>query len=660
MKNQRRPARYLFLAAILLLLFWLGLKGWRIARAAQSLLARQAQAETLLADGLTGLDPDAAEALVLGVRRDVVTLRDETAVFMPLTPYLTWLPQIGPLMPAAPALMTMADAGTETAVYTLRGLKPALILLQTNQPGPNLLPDLLPILNNAAPDLDAANRSLGKVAAARAQIPDTDRLPAPLPAFIGMMDEWLPLAQNGLALAPHLPAILGADAPRRYLVIAQNADELRPTGGFISGAVLVTVADGRIANLAFLDANYVDAWSDDKRSLRKPYPPPPAPLQTFMGLEMFLFRDANFWPDFPTSAEKISELYSYGQDAPPPDGVIAVDQQFLQLLVQATGPVAIPDAAELLNSANVIATLRQAWAIQDDEAVQDWVFSRKDFIGVFAAAIQAKIETDFAEVDTALLAKNMLRALETKHLQIYLRQPAAALALNRLGWDGRLPTNLQGDFLMAVDANLGYTKANSLITQRIAYAVQIQADGTAQARTTVTYQHAGAATAEPCNQDIRYDRETAVDYATLVNRCYWPYLRIYAPPGSQLTDASRHQVPAEAVLNRQNWDSAAQNVNDLAGFAVFATYLMVPRGQRVESYAAYQLPPIIQTNGGSVYRLTLFKQAGTPPQPVSIAITLPPQAVFGTISPPPTRIEGDTAVFEFALEKDTELVVHFE
>ena len=78
--------RILLLIALALLLVWLGVKGWRIGRAVQSLLAQQAAAESLMAEGITGIDPAQAEEMVQTIRQNVVTLRQETAVVMPLTP----------------------------------------------------------------------------------------------------------------------------------------------------------------------------------------------------------------------------------------------------------------------------------------------------------------------------------------------------------------------------------------------------------------------------------------------------------------------------------------------------------------------------------------------------------------------------------------------
>ncbi|MCP4429155.1 MAG: DUF4012 domain-containing protein, partial [Chloroflexi bacterium] len=540
--------------------------------------------------------------------------------------------------------------------YALDGFKPALEEISANnKSGADLIPALMPIIADARPELAAMRLSLDRIAAARSQINNLEEQPYRLRTLIELMDNWLPLAQSGLKLAPHAPQILGADNPRYYLIIAQNEDELRSTGGFISGAGLVIVENGRIADLSFLDANLVDNW------LEKPYDIPPQPLYEYMRLDMFLFRDANFWPDFPTSAEKAMELYRYGQDTPPLDGVIAVDQRFLQLLVEAVEPVSIPDSELTITSDNVIENLQAAWSIQEDQATRDWILGRKAFIGDFAAAIQTKLESDPSGIDPVLLAENMLQAIETKHLQIYLRDPALAAILSELGWDGRLPNAPQRDFLMIVDSNMGYNKTNIYINREIAYQVHVQEDGSAQANVTVNYQHSGEDTGEPCTQGSVYTAETTSSYQNLVNRCYWNYLRIYAPPGSQLLESSQHTIPAHNLISEQTWDSPAKTVDDLAGLTTFANFMLVPRGQPLSSHFAYQLPArVIQSaNGQNQYRLAIFKQAGTRSQPVKIAITLPEQAILDEAFPAPTNIEGATLYFEFGLEKDTFIVVNY-
>ncbi|MEJ2749616.1 MAG: DUF4012 domain-containing protein, partial [Anaerolineae bacterium] len=392
----------------------------------------------------------------------------------------------------------------------------------------------------------------------------------------------------------------------------------------------------------------------------KPYDFPPQPLYDFMRLELFLFRDANFWPDFPTSAEKAMALYSYGQDVPLPDGVIAVDQHFLQRLVAAVGPVPISELGVTLNEENSIELIQSAWAIQDGQEIGDWLTDRKDFIGLLAAGIQAKLES--GNVNFPRLVQNMYAALQTKDLQIYLRDPQTALILHQLGWDGRLPQNPDYDFLMVVDDNMGYFKSNIVVKRQFRYQVTIAEDGSAQARLTAEYQHNGEDNGQVCTQGAKYNLETAVSYQSLVNRCYWNYLRLYTPHGSQLLDASSHTVPAAAMMSGQSWNGRAQPVSDLTGLTTFATFFVLPIAQQTTSYFTYQLPSNIihHTPNGQQYQLQIFKQAGTKSEPMEVMIQLPVGAQLLQTQPTPETFEKNLITYQLDLDSDTTISVQFK
>ncbi len=79
----------------------------------------------------------------------------------------------------------------------------------------------------------------------------------------------------GVQLLQAAPQLLGVDQAQSYLVLAQNRDELRATGGFISGIGLLTIKDGKILQFDLGDSHKIDDFS-------KPYPKPPEPLKRFM------------------------------------------------------------------------------------------------------------------------------------------------------------------------------------------------------------------------------------------------------------------------------------------------------------------------------------------------------------------------------------------
>ena len=652
-----RIARLLVLAGVLVLLLWLGLKAWRVYQSAQSLLSIEPEARALMAGGVKQIDPDAAEALVLRARTDIAVLHDELAIIRPIAPYLGWVPRLGPTLVASPHLLEMADAGSEAGALAVTSLKPALTIFQREDFGMTSLGELLPVISDAAPELEDAAAAVTRYAAARdalsAAVP-ADTLPWRVRQLLEVSDEWLPIGQDGLRLLPQLPALMGQDGPRRYLILAQNEDEMRATGGFITGAGVITVQGGRITDLEFRDANNVDNWRD------KPYAFPPQPFYDFMRLELFGFRDANFWPEFPVSAEKAMQLYEYGLDAPSFDGVIAIDQEFLRVLVDATGPVPIPGTDQRISADNVLQTLRQARDIQEGQEIQEWVRDRKAFLGGFAAAIQAKIETGFGSIDPLKLVTNLVGAAEERHLSIYMRDPKLGAVLAANGWDGSLPQAPPGDFLMAVDTNMGYNKANIFVERALDYEVTLASQP--QAHLTITYRHTGPTPGEPCYQGVDQEFEEAAEYLAIADQCYWNYLRVYAPAGSTLLDSSRHTVPGETLYSETTWDSAGQTIEDIPWLTTFANFLLVPRGEEVTASFTYQLPAgviVPLASGESLYQLDIRKQPGMKDEKVRITVNLPNGATLIEASPAPIAVDGFRISFELNLNRNELVAIRY-
>ena len=99
------------------------------------------------------------------------------------------------------------------------------------------------------------------------------------------------------------------------------------------------------------------------------------------------------------------------------------------------------------------------------------------------------------------------------------------------------------------------------------------------------------------HQPPNYDLNTT--YQELIQQCYWLYRRVLTPEGAELIDASRHPTgPGE--LNTGLLSDGATRVSEEDDKTVFGTFLIVPRGQRVESNLSYTLPAsVVQTLDGN-------------------------------------------------------------
>ncbi|MEM7031522.1 MAG: DUF4012 domain-containing protein [Chloroflexota bacterium] len=456
-----------------------------------------------------------------------------------------------------------------------------------------------------------------------------------------------------IELFKYIPQLIGMNGPRTYLVLIQNNDELRSTGGFISAIGKVTVHRGRMVSFNIQDSYNVDDFS-------QPYPDAPEPLYRFMKTEIWLARDANWSPDFPTSAETFMALYGIGNDVDV-DGVIAVDQFALQHVVEAFEPIQVPEWPEPATRENIIDLIRQSWSPEENvigskAAADAWWKNRKSFMSELLATMQQRVEQNPASVNWWKLTNAAFNVMERRHVQVWLPDPTPQAFFQHQGWDGALQQN-SGDFLMVVETNLGFNKVNAVVDTSLKYEVDLTNQKKIEALLTVSH-HNRSQGDTPCDPTIGYGR----DYWSLIDRCYWNYLRIYSPIGNKLIEATPHAIPAQSLIGSDPEPARIETLSEAGNKTVWGTFLMVPHRQHIETSFHYQLPDsIIQvTDGGQHYHLDIQKQAGTWANDVEVSIQLPQNYTLISVTPSPSQIRNGLLIFELSLQTDQQIDVIFQ
>lgn len=656
--RKNRFSRLLLLGGLLLALVWLGIKAFRIGSDLLALRDLQYRAQTLLDDGgnrgLMSLPPDEVEALVYDVRRHVGSLAAESRPFARLATLFGWVPVYGPVFGNAPALLDAADAGTEAATYLATGLKPILVQLQQETGSGDRLADITLALRDAEPFVIQAERDVREAATALSRIDDVTAFPEPIRALLAPAIELAPIGAEGMALLRHIPELAGHDGPRTYLILVQNADEARATGGFISAYGILRMENGQITQLDF-----ADAYTVDDLSLSESFLDPPPELQRFMGLPYLFFRDANHWPDFPTSAAAAQRVFAINvPDAPEFSGTIAVDQWFLQQIVAAVGPLSVPGVERRINGNNVIEVIQTAWGTGEGNTVTgEWFRERKDIIGDMTVALQSKLLNNPGSYDATALLNAIIDAAEQKHLLVTIDDPEVAPILDALNWDGRIETPDDKDFLLALDTNTGFNKANFVVDRELVYQVRLATDGTATAALDVRYKHKRPI-ASGCQHVIPY--RGTLSYDDLFDVCYYNFLRIYTPPGVELTNASSHPAPADYFWFGEPWTGRATTVST-RDTTVISNFFIVERGSELVSSYRYTVPDVVTqgADGTWAYSVVVTKQAGSQAQSLNLEIYLPQGAELIEATPAPSRVDSHRVGWDLVLDRDIQLAVQF-
>ena len=134
---------------------------------------------------------------------------------------------------------------------------------------------------------------------------------------------------------------------KRILVIFQNQNELRSTGGFIGSFADILLQDGKIQNINISSIYDLDGQLNE--NIR-----PPAPILSVNN--RWYFRDANWFTSFDESAKKIISFYEK-EGGETPSLLLAITPQVISELLKITGPLKTKDNIEL-NQDNFLENLQ--------------------------------------------------------------------------------------------------------------------------------------------------------------------------------------------------------------------------------------------------------------------------------------------------------------
>lgn len=649
LSKPRKPIhwrRIIALIIVAIILLWIGLlvRDALVLRA--DVLALQDYFATLPQPiKLEKIDVPFVQQRVTSIHENLSALRSHAAPLLAIAPAFGWIPNIGGDIQAAPALMDMALQFTDIGDKALKAMVPFWPPPSSN--GHPLLPTMTRILQWVQPDMQSFRANIDRAGEIRQQL-DAAKLSPRLRSIIDKFDAAYPIMSAGVSLLAVAPQLLGADRPRTYLILFQNEDELRPSGGFISAAGRITIDAGKIATMTVMDGNVVDDFT-------KPYGDPPEPLLKYMGSELWLFRDSNWSPDFPTAAHQAAELYQYGQNVDAIDGVIALDKPVVKTIVAAIEPLTVNAAAPPITSGNIDDYMRAAWAPSTNaETDPQWALHRKDFIGQIAQVMLQRLLDSPGDVRWVDLARGLLDRFERKDLLITLNDPTTETTFATLNWNGAVKS-MPGDYLMIVDSNLGFNKVNPMIAQTVAYSIALQPDSLLTADLDVIYRNLNPA--QPgCEHQPDYGPD--LTYALLINRCYWDYRRVLAPADAQLQSASQQPVSADYLVTHIATDGSSEVSHELSK-TVFSTLFVVERGQTQHVNLSYSLPSsiIAREDHLVVYRLLVQKQPGAAAWPVTITISWPDGYTFATAQPVPESVADRSITIPLTLDRDQQIEV---
>ena len=387
-----------------------------------------------------------------------------------------------------------------------------------------------------------------------------------------------------------LPALLGHPEQRKYLIIFENDDELRPTGGFITAYSILTIESGKIRA-----DNSNDIYSLDKKNPYKVKTPPEAIKKYLLSADLntgivpyWYLRDMNFSPDFFESMKVFEENYQKIPGEPKIDGIIALDTKILKDLVMLLGDLEVPGFGKFTMNEdkrchNIPQIVCELEYIVDTPIGGEKV-DRKGILGPMMQAIMQKAMT----VPKALwprLLKLGLQDIKEKHTLLYFNRENEQQAAESFKAAGRL-VSYEGDYLHINDSNFGGAKSNLFVEHTVEQEINIDNNGTVEKTLTLTYVNP-----EPMD-NCNLERKSGL----CLNGILRNFIRIYVPKGSKLIETIGSEVDVKT------YDELDKTVFE--GF-----FTLRGDGGKAKLVVKYNLP--FEVKDTKTYNLFIQKQPGT-------------------------------------------------
>jgi len=391
-----------------------------------------------------------------------------------------------------------------------------------------------------------------------------------------------PSLRESVVLAKQAMVFLGKQIDKRYLLVFQNNYEARASGGFIGSFALVDFSQGEMKNLTVPKGGTYDTEAGLYEKFVAPEP-------LWLLNPLWHFWDANWWPDWPTTARKLQWFYEKSS-GPTVDGVISLTPTVMENFLKIHGPVDMTADYGVVIDADNFWEITQTLSEQKPNVTKE----PKRIIGDLMAKLIADLPNNLNPDKTLALIKVLEQNLNQKQILFYFNDQSLEDSVKHFGWDGSIKETDQ-DYLMVVSTNIGGQKSDKAVVQTINHHAEILPDGQIIVNLSIVREH------------------TAVKNEMFVGFRNVNWLRVYVPANSELISSSGWRLPDQFYFEKPDpkWqlDPALANENqakiELAtgtkiyqenGKTVFANWSMMDPGETAVINLKYRLPFTMTAN----------------------------------------------------------------
>lgn len=440
--------------------------------------------------------------------------------------------------------------------------------------------------------------------------------------------------QDLIVFLENFEKIIAENSFKRYLILFQNNNEIRATGGFLGTYALIDFERGKIKNFEMPAGGTYDlaGWLTVKVA-------PPSPF--FIAQPKWFFHDANWFPHFPTSAEKLI-WFLERSGGPTVDGVIVFNAELISDFLEVIGEISLSDYQKIINSKNFILETQKAIEIERREKGKP-----KQFLVDLTPILLRKIFS-LEPAKLASLSEKIISGFEEKKITLYFNDKTIEKFFQEKNWAGEIKES-PFDYLQVVVTNVNGAKTEGVISQKIHYQIEVDIDGSMLTTLTIRRNHQG-------QKD---------DFFTGRKDLSW--LRVYLPKGTVfLGSQGATKKELAKIKEGMTFDEDLKkiekeiNIDQFSGTRIteefnktcFGNFLEISPGEEKEISFKYLLPFKLDLNKKPTpYSLLIQKQPGRKSE-VEVEIILPEKRKIIWQHPEKIRQEDKIIKWEADLETD--------
>jgi hypothetical protein len=415
-------------------------------------------------------------------------------------------------------------------------------------------------------------------------------------------------------LVDRLPAVLGAQGRRTYLLTIMNPAEQRYSGGATLQMATITFDNGAIT---FGKSKSVAEVDKNQPFLNWPpvrgnpfHPPGPRRLAA-----------ATYSPWWQVSGEELLRAW-HAQTGQQCQGLIAIDLQALAELFRITGPMQVQGYGEL-NADNLVQTLAGSYDTFQNP------YQRRQINNALVPAFQEKFLNGGGFVAKA---RSLLKDAQGRHVALYFRNHLVQGTFAQAGLAGNL-SRTRHDYLGVFSQNLNGSKSDYWQLRQADLQVSLHPDGSADDGLHVLVQ----------NPSPPYLAQAPDPQAGYDTRWLWTSLGVFLPKDARLESATSDSL----AMPHASLEHTSMGIPGVLDRPVLRhAWLLPPQGaaQLTAQYAVPHAAVVDRSTGNLTYRIDLDPQDLVSPQANAVTLTIPEGYRFGALPSGWTQRDAQTAV----------------